>query len=641
MLGRTRSNAMRVSAKKKMTRLLGALLFGVGLLACSRTPLDVDGSLGASSGDSGGGNSGGTSSAGGGTGGASEEACRDDGDCITSDACQIARCLPSGVCEFAIRDQDGDGFTDALCGGTDCNDLNQNARPGGVEECADGSDNDCNGVADCFDPACDSVECGCMPALSGESCSNSVDDDCDGAVDCLDTDCMGTVECGCEPESCENGGDDDCDGLIDCADDDCFAHPACLCQSSPEDCTNGADDDCDGLIDCADPNCSFNSACLCVIPEHEVCTDGRDNDCNGLIDCGDSSCFSHDACRECVTEICSGGVDEDCDGLVDCSDPSCAFDPSCPPQPEQCNNGRDDDLDGLGDCNDPDCRNTQVCQEMQNTCATARRIEALASASYTGDTTEQLSNFRGSCGGDAGEAVFRLELSEPVSLHVDTVGSAFDTVLYARIGSCAFGQEMGCDDDSGGFQWSSALDFPLLSPGTYFIYVDGLTVDPVQGPNEGAFTLNVEVAPAVEICDDRFDNDGDGYADCADSDCTNVVGCQGCNAGDDPVAEYGVDRCTDGLDNDCDGLSDCEDDDCSASPDHSTECCNGMDENGNGIPDDLNCRCVSDQDCLEGEVCYTSTVSACAYPCNQFFGDLCPFIAPGSSCNVATGQCEF
>ena len=260
---------------------------------------------------------------------------------------------------------------------------------------------------------------------------------------------------------------------------------------------------------------------------------------------------------------------------------------------------------------------------------------------YYGDTTGQLSNFRGSCGGDAGEAVFRLELSEPVHLEIDTRFTSFDSVMYVRRGSCASGQEIGCDDDSGGFQWSSALDFPLLQPGTYFIFVDGLTVDEVGGPNEGPYQLNVKMAPAVEVCDDEFDNDGDGYSDCADSECTNAPGCLNCNGGAAPVAEYGTANCTDGLDNDCDGLTDCADEDCSASEENSTECCNGMDENGNGIADDFNCRCVSDADCSGGQICYTSTLGACGLPCDNFFGDICPFAAPGSSCNKSTRQCEF
>lgn len=639
-----------IGIRKRRSKLhvFGLVLCIGGVASCGgRTSIELSSDsesngAGGSIGDGDGDNSGGGAPGSGGRG--SVRVCDDDDDCVSTDVCQRGTCS-SGVCEYQIRDQDNDGFLDGLCGGTDCNDLNPAAHPGGTENCTDGSDNDCNGVTDCFDPLCrEGVSCGCTPAPNGESCSNGADDDCDGAVDCLDSDCMGTTSCGCETEVCENGGDDDCDDLIDCADDDCSAHPACICQSTPEQCTNGEDEDCDGLIDCVDPDCGFNGACACLVPVEEHCSDARDNDCDGLIDCGDPVCFNSPACQACVTEVCSGGADEDCDGLLDCSDPSCAFDPSCPPEPEQCNNDRDDDLDGLADCNDPDCQNTQICLEKQNTCATARRIQPLASGTYSGSTTGQLSNFHGSCGGDAGEAVFRLELNEPVSLHVDTAGSSFDTVMYVRRGSCVAGAEIGCDDDSGGQAWSSALDFPLLEPGNYFIYVDGLTVDPVGGANEGAYVLNVEVTPAVEICTDRVDNDGDGYADCADSECSSVVPCLNCLWGPEsaaPVAEYGVELCTDGFDNDCDGLSDCDDDDCSAAPDNPTECCNGLDQNGNGIPDDFNCRCVSDADCDGGQVCYTSTVLACGIPCDTFFGDICPFLAPGSSCNAATSQCEY
>ena len=32
---------------------------------------------------------------------------------------------------------------------------------------------------------------------------------------------------------------------------------------------------------------------------------------------------------------------------------------------------------------------------------------------------------------------------------------------------------------------------------------------------------------------------------------------------------------------------------------------------------------------------------ACGIPCTSFFGDVCPFVAPGSTCNEATDQCEF
>jgi len=65
------------------------------------------------------------------------------------------------------------------------------------------------------------------------------------------------------------------------------------------------------------------------------------------------------------------------------------------------------------------------------------------------------------------------------------------------------------------------------------------------------------------------------------------------------------------------------------------------DENGNGIPDDFNCRCKSDADCSGGQICYTHTAYACGIPCDNFFGDVCPFVAAGSFCNAVTQQCEF
>ena len=66
-----------------------------------------------------------------------------------------------------------------------------------------------------------------------------------------------------------------------------------------------------------------------------------------------------------------------------------------------------------------------------------------------------------------------------------------------------------------------------------------------------------------------------------------------------------------------------------------------MDQNGNQIPDDFNCRCNNDSECSGGQVCYSNSVNACGIPCTNFFGDVCPFLLPGSICNQATDQCEF
>jgi hypothetical protein len=167
-------------------------------------------------------------------------------------------------------------------------------------------------------------------------------------------------------------------------------------------------------------------------------------------------------------------------------------------------------------------------------------------------------------------------------------------------------------------------------------------VDPVHGPDIGEYVLNVNLNGKLsEDCGNRIDDDGDGYADCADSDCLDVAQCRGCNDGRDAAPELGIAACTNGLDDDCDGATDCADPDCSASKKYPTECCDGKDTNGNGIPDDFACRCVTAADCAPDELCYDHFVGSCAHPCSNFNGDVCAFAVPGSSCNAASQQCEF
>jgi hypothetical protein len=129
--------------------------------------------------------------------------------------------------------------------------------PGGptAEVCNDGVDNDCNGLIDCADAACDAVQCG---AATGALCVSGV----------------------CTEAVCDDGLDNDRDGLIDCADRQCDGH-ACphggLCaggscvgaKSEAGQCADGVDNDQDGLIDCADPECA-NAAC----DDGNPCTQG-------------------------------------------------------------------------------------------------------------------------------------------------------------------------------------------------------------------------------------------------------------------------------------------------------------------------------------------------------------------------------
>jgi hypothetical protein len=97
-------------------------------------------------------------------------------------------------------DVDGDGHAAASCGGNDCNDDNPGVHPG-VPDCADGVDNNCNGVTD--GPG----ECFCADG-DGDGFPNAA---C-GGDDCADNNPM--VYPGA-PEMCGNGLDENCNGVAD------------------------------------------------------------------------------------------------------------------------------------------------------------------------------------------------------------------------------------------------------------------------------------------------------------------------------------------------------------------------------------------------------------------------------------------
>lgn len=76
----------------------------------------------------------------------------------------------------------------------------------------------------------------------------------------------------------------------------------------------------------------------------------------------------------------------------------------------------------------------------------------------------------------------------------------------------------------------------------------------------------------VEICNDSIDNDGDGFIDCEDSNCSTSTSCE--------------EICNDGIDNDGDGFIDCEDLECEAFIDCLIErCIDGVDNDGDGLID--------------------------------------------------------
>jgi len=501
-------------------------------------------------------------------------------------------------------------------------------------------------------------------------------------------------------EICNNNLDDDGDGFIDCRDADCAALPECrMCMpTGPEvgrTCTDGVDNDCNGRTDCDDPGCaSLPQCCRPTRPERDpmACLDGVDNDCNGRIDCDDPGCAGIGPCctptgPENTDLACSDGRDNDCDGRPDCTDPDCAGRGRCPciAQPEQCGNGRDDDCDGFVDCADPDCAMTPTCMPggpENDVCAAAQAIAVPSTVQGTtvggrNDDTPVVMGFPGCGGGSGPDVVYSFTVLRPVSLVVEITAANFDSVLYVRRGDCSGGPQQACNDDFMGTRSRLTLN---ATAGTYFVFVDGFSAN-----SQGPFTLRVSVGTPTEICDNRLDDDGDGRADCADTDCamfpacrcmptgpeTSVVACRDgrdndCNGLTDcadpscrntaaccvPNAqrEFGVAACTDGLDNDCDGVADCADSDCRPSQQPDGECCNGRDDNGNTVIDEFACACETNAQCVgvgnggpfPSNACWATTFRVCAPRCTLIGGDtFCrENFGPAARCDLMSGECR-
>jgi hypothetical protein len=96
------------------------------------------------------------------------------------------------------------------------------------------------------------------PAPPPPACADGADNDGDGLTDLIDPGCSGSSD---TDESdgtsqCQNGRDDDNDGLVDMQDPGCSSPQDNNESDGTSQCQNGRDDDNDGLIDMQDPGCS-------------------------------------------------------------------------------------------------------------------------------------------------------------------------------------------------------------------------------------------------------------------------------------------------------------------------------------------------------------------------------------------------
>ena len=194
--------------------------------------------------------------------------------------------LDAPAARAALTDQDGDGFADVAESVFGSDPGNPASTPETVgfpalffptDVCADGLDNDADGLTDAADPSCgDSDDDLFSDPL--ETLLGSDPNDFESIPEDYRFDAM-LISFGLPIRLCFDGMDDDLDGLTDAADPGCDA----------------LDTDGDTFDDLAEKIVGSDPADTASVPEHETfnpgsCTDGSDNDLDGLIDGADGSC---------------------------------------------------------------------------------------------------------------------------------------------------------------------------------------------------------------------------------------------------------------------------------------------------------------------------------------------------------------
>ena len=333
------------------------------------------------------------------------------------------------------------------------------------------------------------------------------------------------------------------------------------------------------------------------IGRDEACTVGTDECAPGLL-CQDPHGGSN---THCVPPRCSDGIDNESDGAIDFPDePGCATvddndeSDDCPSGPNcaACSNGTDDDGDGQIDYG-ADIGCGSAGDNVEEDCdGELDAIISLTVPSTVGSTAGGSDDFVASCrtGSDGPDTVHILDVPGQLqSLHLDTNGSAFDTVLYIKAAECS-ADDMDCDDSSGSGS-AAAIDLDGVEPGQYYVIVDGFS------DAGGDYLLNVSgVIADGESCDpasiDMFSCQH-GSA-CQNGVCATAACNDGVDRDGDAKADYPEDP-------GCESPSDPDESDSCPSGTECPSCGNGIDDDGDGLIDfgpggDLGCSAASDND---------------------------------------------
>ena len=272
-------------------------------------------------------------------------------------------------------------------------------------------------------------------AASETACGDAVDEDFDGATDCLDPDCAGAVEC-----------------VATCPEDTLPGSPGQVVGDTT------------GLTDDTTPSCAIGSTGSDTTVEFTAPADGEYTfDTFGSS--YDTTLYALDTC---------GGVELACD----------------------------DDTDGLQSRISLDLLAGETVVLVVDAFSTgsgpftldvsgpvvpgvcpAFVLSNVLPASTGGSTVGAADDNAAPCGLAGGAPDHTYEFTAPTNAlyTFDTVGSAYDTVLYA-LDTCG-GVSLACNDDLGGGSVQSRIQLNLVAGQTIILVVDG------YGANAGAYTL--------------------------------------------------------------------------------------------------------------------------------------------------------
>ena len=173
-------------------------------------------------------------------------------DCNDNDDCTVDYCSEEeNGCVHDLRDEDGDGYYDEACGGSDCNDREFLIHPGAEEQC------------------------------------NNIDDNCD--------DLLGQIE--------DNDGDGH--ASLSCGGDDCDDNDKLTFSEAIEQC-DGKDNDCNEICDDGFECCQGEENISCLTPYNlegiKFCT----SDCTWSVCCSSTEMI----CNNNYDDNCNGVIDE-------------------------------------------------------------------------------------------------------------------------------------------------------------------------------------------------------------------------------------------------------------------------------------------------------------------------------------------